>query len=48
MERHEILEMMAALKLADRRAAFDEPLADGRKRQHPVQRLIGDPRTAIP
>ncbi len=36
-----ILEMMAALKLAGMRAAFDELLADGLKRQHPVQKIIG-------
>ena len=42
MERHEILEMMASLKLAGMRAAFDELLADGLKRQHPVQRIIGE------
>ena len=42
MERHEVLEMMAALKLAGMRAAFDELLADGLKRQHPVQRIIGE------
>ena len=41
MQRHEILEMMAALKLAGMRAAFDELLADGLKRQHPVQKIIG-------
>ena len=32
--------MMAALKLAGMRAAFDEFLANGLKRQHPVQRII--------
>ncbi len=42
MERHEVLEMMAALKLAGMRAAFDALLADGLKRQHPVQRIIGE------
>ena len=42
MERHEVLEMMAALKLAGMRAAFDELLADGLKRQHPVQWIIGE------
>ena len=41
MQRHEILEMMAALKLAGMRAAFDELLADGLKRQHPAQKIIG-------
>ncbi len=42
MERHEVLEMMATLKLAGMRAAFAELLADGLKRQHPVQRIIGE------
>ena len=42
MERHEVLEMMATLKLAGMRAAFDELLADGLKRRHPVQRIIGE------
>jgi DNA replication protein DnaC len=41
MERHDVLEMMAALKLAGMRAAFDEVLANGLKRQHPVQQIIG-------
>jgi DNA replication protein DnaC len=42
MERHEVLEMMTELKLKGMRAAFDEVVADGLKRQHPVQRIIGD------
>ena len=42
MERHDVLEMMAALKLAGMRAAFDELMADGLKRRHPVQRIIGE------
>jgi len=42
MERHEILEMMSQLKLAGMRAAFDEVIADGLKRQHPVPRIIGE------
>jgi DNA replication protein DnaC len=42
MERHEILEMMGALKLAGMRAAFDEVLASGLKRQHPVHQIVGD------
>ena len=33
--------MMAALKLAGMRDAFDEVLADGLKRQHPMQRILG-------
>jgi len=33
---------MIQLKLAGMRAAFDEVLANGIKRQHPVQQIIGD------
>ena len=32
---------MAQLKLAGMRAAYDEILADGLKRRHPVQQIIG-------
>jgi DNA replication protein DnaC len=42
MERHEILEMMRELKLAGMRAAFDEVIASGLKRQHPVPRIVGE------
>ena len=42
MERHEILELMRKLKLAGMRAAFDEVLATGLKRQHSLQQIIGD------
>jgi DNA replication protein DnaC len=42
MERHEILEMMRELKLAGMRAAFDEIIANGLKRQHPVSQIIGE------
>jgi DNA replication protein DnaC len=42
MERHEVLQMMTELKLGGMRAAFDEVIADGLKRQHPVQRIVGD------
>ena len=42
MERHEILEMMATLKLAGMAAAFDELMRDGLKRRYPVQRTIGE------
>jgi len=42
MERHEVLEMMTELRLKGMRAAFDEVIADGLKRQHPVQRIVGD------
>ena len=33
--------MMTALKLAGMRAAYDDILADGLKRRHPVQQIIG-------
>jgi DNA replication protein DnaC len=42
MERHDILEMMTQLKLVGMRAVFDDILADGLKRQHSVQRIVGD------
>jgi DNA replication protein DnaC len=42
MERHEVLQMRTELKLGGMRAAFDEVIADGLKRQHPVQRIVGD------
>jgi DNA replication protein DnaC len=42
MERHQIIEMMHELKLAGMRAAFDEVLAAGLKRQHSVPQIIGD------
>jgi DNA replication protein DnaC len=42
MERHEVLEMMTELKLKGMRAAFDAVIAEGLKRQHPVQRIVGD------
>ena len=41
MERHDVLAMMTALKLAGMRAAYDDILADGLKRRHPVQQIIG-------
>ena len=41
MERHELLDMMAQPKLAGMRAAYDDILADGLKRRHPVQQIIG-------
>ena len=43
MERHDVLEMMTALKLAGMRAVYDDILADGLKRRHPVQQIIGTP-----
>lgn len=42
MERHEILEMLGTLKLAGMRHAFDEVLASGLKRQHPVHQIVGE------
>ena len=42
MERQEILAIMDELKLAGMRAAFDEVLANGLKRQHPVPRPSPD------
>ena len=41
MERHDVLAMMMTLKLSGMRAAYDEILADGLKRRHPVQQIIG-------
>ncbi len=41
MERHEILEMMGALKLAGMRGAYDEILSAGLKRRHSHERIIG-------
>ncbi len=42
MERHDILAMMAELKMLGMRLAFDEVLTNGVKRQHPAQQIIGD------
>ena len=41
MERHEILEMMGTLQLAGMRAAYDEIVSAGVKRQQGVERVIG-------
>ena len=41
MERSEILEMMATLQLAGMRAAYDEIVSVGIKRQHGVEKIIG-------
>ena len=41
MERHDVLTMMTALKLAVMRTVYDDILADGLKRRHPVQQIIG-------
>ena len=42
MQRHEILEMMATLKLAGMRAAFDDVMTDGLKRQNSVVQTLGE------
>jgi DNA replication protein DnaC len=42
MERQDIIEMMRALKVAGMRAAFDELIATGIKRQHSAVQIIGD------
>jgi DNA replication protein DnaC len=42
MERQEILAIMDELKLAGMRAAFDEVVANGLKRQYPVPQIVGD------
>jgi DNA replication protein DnaC len=42
MERQEILAIMDELKLAGMRAAFDEVVANGLKRQHPVPKIVGE------
>ena len=42
MERQQILDLMNELKLVGMKATFDEVLANGLKRQHPVQQIIGD------
>ena len=46
MERHDILDMMKTLSLAGMRAAYDEVVSNGIKRQHSVQQIIGDLLTA--
>ena len=40
MERHQIIEMMRELKFVGMRAAFDEFLANGLKRQHSIPQII--------
>ena len=42
MERQDLLDMMGRLQLAGMRAAFDEVLATGLKRKHPVQQILAD------
>ena len=42
MERHELLEMMVELHLSGMRGAYDEIMADAIRRQHSIQRVLGD------
>ena len=42
MERHEIMDLMKELQLYGMRQAFDEIIASGLKRQHPVQQIVAD------
>lgn len=42
MERHTILDVMVKLKLRGMRAAYDEIITQAGKRQHSLERVIGD------
>lgn len=42
MERTQVLDMMGELKLFGMKAAYDETLATALKRQHDLQRFVGD------
>lgn len=42
MERHDLIALMAELSLSGMRAAYDEVIADGLKRQRTVQQILGD------
>jgi len=42
MERHQIMDLMKALQLYGMRHAFDEVIANGLKRQHPIQQVVAD------
>src|SRR5438445_3310918 len=46
MERTDVLELMAKLKLYGMRAAYDEVMTTGIKRRHEPQRIVGDLLTA--
>ncbi|EKV26572.1 putative transposase [Caenispirillum salinarum AK4] len=46
MERHDILKLMATLKLSGMRAAYDDIMRDGLRRQRSVQEVLGDLLTA--
>jgi hypothetical protein len=41
MERSEILEMLRVLQLAGMRAAYDEIVTTGIKRQHGIEKILG-------
>ena len=41
MQRHELLQLMATLQLSGMRAAFDEIVADGLRRQHAFDQMLG-------
>ena len=41
MERHDILDMLGTLQLSGVRAAYDEIVATGVKRQHSFERILG-------
>lgn len=41
MERHEILELMSALKLTGMKAAYDDIVTTGIKRRHGVEKVLG-------
>ena len=42
VERHDLLALMTKLKLAGMRAAYDDIMRDGLKRQRSVQQILGD------
>ncbi|WP_404385110.1 IS21-like element helper ATPase IstB [Caenispirillum salinarum] len=46
MERHDILKLMATLKLSGMRAAYDDIMRDSLRRQRSVQEVLGDLLTA--
>ena len=43
MERHDLLALMAELSLSGMRAAYDEVMSDGLKRQRTVPQILGEP-----
>jgi len=42
MERSELIDMMATLKLAGMRATFDEVVAKARRRRHDIEHVLGE------